>query len=76
LRIACDFGHSAKADFSGKLFPTVREMTMPIEKRGLFFERVVAHLQLHTGFTDIDLDDALHAALTGLIQTAVPALRR
>jgi hypothetical protein len=49
---------------------------VPVEKRGLFFERVVAHLQLHRGFTDIDLDDALHAALTGLIQTAVPALRR
>jgi hypothetical protein len=29
LRIACDFRHSAKADFSSKLFPTVREMTMP-----------------------------------------------
>jgi hypothetical protein len=43
---------------------------VPVEKCGLLFERVVAHLRLNRGFTDIDLDDALHAALTGLIQTA------
>jgi hypothetical protein len=43
---------------------------VPVEKRGVFFERVVARLRLHRGFTDVDLDDAVHAALTGLIQTA------
>jgi alkylhydroperoxidase family enzyme len=40
------------------------------EKRGVFVERVVARLQLHRGFTDADLDDAVRAALTGLIQSA------
>ena len=43
---------------------------VPVEKRGVFLERVVARLRLHRGFTDVDLDDAVHAALTGLIQTA------
>jgi hypothetical protein len=42
---------------------------VPFEKRGVFVERVVARLQLHRGFTDADLDDALRAALTGLIQS-------
>jgi hypothetical protein len=41
-----------------------------IEKRGAFFERVIARLQPHRGFTDADLDDAVRAALTGLIQSA------
>ncbi|MGC2080570.1 MAG: hypothetical protein WA728_32070 [Xanthobacteraceae bacterium] len=41
-----------------------------IEKRGVFLERVVARLQLNRGFTDADLDDAVRAALTGLIQSA------
>jgi hypothetical protein len=43
---------------------------VPVEKRGVFLERVVARLQLHRGFTDADLDDAVRAALTGLIQSA------
>ena len=43
---------------------------VPFEKRGVFVERVVARLQLHRGFTDPDLDDAVRAALTGLIQSA------
>jgi hypothetical protein len=44
---------------------------VPAEKRRLFIERVVARLQLHrAGFTDADLDDAVRAALTGLIQSA------
>ena len=43
---------------------------VPVEKRGVFLERVVARLRLHRGFRDVDLDDAVHAALTGLIQTA------
>jgi len=43
---------------------------VPFEKRGVFIERVVARLQLQRGFTDADLDDAVRAALTGLIQSA------
>jgi hypothetical protein len=43
---------------------------LPVEKRGVFLKRVVACLQLHRGFTDADLDDAVRAALTGLIQSA------
>jgi hypothetical protein len=43
---------------------------VPAEKRRVFIERVVARLQLHRGFTDADLDDAVRAALTGLIQSA------
>jgi hypothetical protein len=40
----------------------------PFEKRGVFVERVIARLQ--RTFTDADLDDAVRAALTGLIQSA------
>jgi hypothetical protein len=43
---------------------------VPVEKRGVFLERVFARLQLHRGFTDADLDEAVCAALTGLIQSA------
>jgi hypothetical protein len=43
---------------------------LPVEKRGIFVERVVARLQLQRGFTDADLDDAARAALTGLIPSA------
>jgi hypothetical protein len=43
---------------------------LPVEKRGIFVERVVARLQLQRGFTDADLDDAVRAALTGLIPSA------
>ena len=43
---------------------------VPIEKRGVFVGRVVAQLQLHRGFTDADLDEAVRVALTGLIQSA------
>jgi len=43
---------------------------VPVEKRGVFVERVVVRLQLQRGFTDADLDDAVRAALTGLIQSA------
>jgi len=42
---------------------------VPVEKRGVFLERVVARLQLHRGFTDADID-AVRIALTGLIQSA------
>ena len=42
---------------------------VPFEKR-VFVERDVARLQLQRGFTDADLDDAVRAALTGLIQSA------
>jgi hypothetical protein len=40
---------------------------VPVEKRGIFVERVVARLQLQRGFTNADLDEALRAALKGLI---------
>ena len=43
---------------------------LPFEKRGVFVERVVARLELHRDFTDADLDDAMRAALTGLVQSA------
>jgi hypothetical protein len=43
---------------------------VPLEKRGVFVERVVARLQLQRGFTDADLDDAVRAALTGLSPSA------
>ena len=43
---------------------------LPFEKRGVFVERVVAWLQLQRGFTDADLDDAMRAALRGLIPSA------
>jgi hypothetical protein len=43
---------------------------VPVEKRGVFLDRVVARLRLHRGFTEADLADAVHAALTGLIQSA------
>jgi hypothetical protein len=43
---------------------------VPFEKRGVFVERVVARLQPQRGFTDADLDDAVRAALTGLVQSA------
>ena len=41
-----------------------------VEKRRVFLERVIARLRLHHGFTDADLDDAVRAALSGLIQSA------
>jgi hypothetical protein len=43
---------------------------VPIEKRGVFIERVIARLQRQRGFTDADLDDAVRAALAGLIRSA------
>ena len=44
--------------------------SVSVEKRGVFLDRVFARLQLHRDFTDADLDDAVRAALTGLIQSA------
>jgi hypothetical protein len=43
---------------------------VPFEKRGVFVERVIARLKLQRGFTDADLDDAVRAALQGLVQSA------
>ena len=43
---------------------------LPFEKRGIFVERVVARLERQRGFTNADLDDAIRAALKGLIQSA------
>ena len=44
--------------------------SLPVEKRGLFLERVAARLRLHRRFTDADLGAAIQAALKGLIQSA------
>ena len=45
--------------------------SLPVEKRNLFLERVAARLRLRgSHFTDADLDAAVQAALTGLIQSA------
>jgi len=42
---------------------------LPVEKRGIFLERMVAWLQFRGGrFIDRDLDDAVRLALRGLIQ--------
>jgi hypothetical protein len=42
---------------------------LPAEKRGIFFGRLVAYLQLRgSRFTTADLDDAVRLALKGLIQ--------
>ena len=44
---------------------------LPVEKRGVFLQRVVASLSLRgTGFNDDDLDDAMRRALVGLIQNS------
>ena len=58
--------------FTDSQLRTVRAAAdrVPFEKRGVFVDRVVARLQLQRGFTDADLDDAVRAALTGLIQSA------
>ena len=41
---------------------------LPVEKRGLFLERVAARMRLGDRFTDDDLSAAVHVALRGLIQ--------
>jgi hypothetical protein len=41
---------------------------LPVEKRGLFLERVVARLSLSPGFTAAEFDEAVRLALRGLIQ--------
>jgi alkylhydroperoxidase family enzyme len=41
-----------------------------VEKRRVFLDRVIARLQRQRGFTDDDLDDAVRAALIGLIPSA------
>ena len=44
---------------------------LPVQKRGVFLERVIARLQLcGSRFTDVDLDDAVRLALRGLIQNS------
>ena len=43
----------------------------PVEKRGVFLERVAARLRLRgPHFSDADLGAAIQAALTGLVQSA------
>jgi hypothetical protein len=45
--------------------------SLPAEKRSVFLDRVAARLRvLGFRFTDADLDDAIQAALTGLVQSA------
>jgi hypothetical protein len=42
---------------------------LPVEKRGVFLERLIAQLQLRgSRFTTIDLEDMVRSALSGLIQ--------
>ena len=44
---------------------------LPVDKHSVFLERVAARLRLHgPRFTDADLNAAIQAALTGLIQSA------
>jgi hypothetical protein len=43
---------------------------LPVEKRGLFLERVAARLTLHGRFTNADLDDAVRVAPHGLVQNS------
>ena len=44
---------------------------LPVEKRGVFLQRVVAWLSLRgTRFNDDDLDDAMRHALKGLVQNS------
>ena len=42
---------------------------LPVEKRGVFFGRLVAQLQLRgSRFTTTDLEDVVRSALSGLLQ--------
>jgi hypothetical protein len=42
---------------------------LPVEKRGVFLERLVAQLQLRgSRFTTTDLEDMVRSALSGLVQ--------
>ena len=43
---------------------------LPVEKRGIFLERVAARLALRGRFDDADLDTAVRVALRGLLQGA------
>jgi hypothetical protein len=58
--------------FTDSQLRTVRAAAdrVPAEKRGTFVDRVVARLQRQRGFTDADLDDAVRAALQGLVRSA------
>jgi hypothetical protein len=45
--------------------------SLPVEKRGIFLERVAARLLLRgLHFTNADLGASIQAALTGVIQSA------
>ena len=42
---------------------------LPVEKRGVFLERLIAQLQLRgSRFTTTDLEDVVRSALSGLVQ--------
>ena len=44
---------------------------LPVEKRGVFLQRVVARLSLHGfRFSDDELDNAVRRALQGLVQNS------
>jgi hypothetical protein len=40
---------------------------LPVEKRGVFIERVVARLGLHPRFTAAEFADAVQRAMQGLV---------
>jgi hypothetical protein len=41
---------------------------LPVDKRGIFLERVAARLALRGRFNDADVDTAVQVALRGLVQ--------
>ena len=43
---------------------------VPVERRGIFLERVGAMLKVRGRFTDADVADVAQLALCGLVQTA------
>ena len=43
---------------------------VPVERRGIFLERVGAMLKVRGRFTDADVADVAKLALCGLVQTA------
>ncbi len=42
--------------------------SLPLEKRGVFLERLVAQLRLRGRFSTADLEDVVRSALKGLVQ--------
>ena len=46
---------------------------VPVEKRGVFLERLIPRLERQLGFTDADLNDAVRSTLAALIGGLVAA---